>query len=151
MFTQFQGFVGGKNGSYIRLFRPELIEEINRRYSIAAYLPGYRLIGSDAALEGIFVSPDGKVVQIPFIPLSAHYERILFSSEQQFRAEFDRTFKSDASYPPDVTRMAVHPIALGGSPTDPANFKDAPEDIHVEATVFWNKAYAYAIRENRKG
>jgi hypothetical protein len=68
---------------------------------------------------------------------------------QQFRDEFERTFRNDSSYPLELTRMAVHPIALGGSPTDPTNFKDAPEDTHVKATVYWNKVYAHAL-QNRK-
>jgi hypothetical protein len=151
MFTQFQGFIGEKKNIFIRLFKAELLDDINRRYLIAEYLPNYKLIGSDAALEGVFISPDGKVVQIPFIPLSVQYERILFGSLQQFKEELGRGFSRTSVYPADATRMAVHPIALGGSPTDPANFKDAPEDIHVKATVYWNKVYADALRRDSKG
>jgi len=151
MFTQFQGFIGEKGDTLIRLFKPELLDDINRQYQIVDYLPGYQLIGSNTALEGLFVAPDGKVVQIPFIPFSPQYAQILFDSVQHLRDEFKRTFRSDASYLPEFTRMAVHPIALGGSPTDPANFKDAPEDIHVKATVFWNKAYVHALRYKNGG
>ena len=64
----------------MRLFRSEMLDEINRQYLIAEYLPGYRLIGSDTALEGIFVAPDGKVVQIPFIPLSVQHEQTLVAA-----------------------------------------------------------------------
>jgi hypothetical protein len=150
MFTEFQGFIGGKAEMFVRLFRSDLRDEINQRYEVAQYLPGYLLIGSDAALEGIFVAPDGRIVQIPFIPLAAQYAQPLFESVEQFRAEFDCTFKSNSNYPLDRSRMAIHPIALGGSPTDPANFKDAPEDVHVQATVYWNKVYAYASQKDRR-
>jgi hypothetical protein len=150
MFTEFQGFIGQKNDTLTRLFRSDLLDDINHQYMIAEYLPGYYLIGSDAALEGIFVAPDGRVVQIPFIPLSAQYEKLLFDSVEKFRAEFDRSFRDDSAYPLDRTRMAVHPIGLGGNPTDPANFKDAPDDIHVKATVYWNKVYAYPYRKTKR-
>src|SRR5581483_10223451 len=135
-----------KSTTFIRLFKRELLDDINRQYLVQEYLPGYRLIGSDAALEGIFVTPDGKVVLIPFIPLSAQYEEPLFDSVRQFLEEIDHTFRSDCSYPLHLTRIAVHPIALGGSPTEPTNFKDAPEDIHVKAINYWNKVYVHALR-----
>ena len=146
MFTEFQGFIGKKSETFLRLFKSELLDEINRQYQIAQYLPGYQLIGSNAALEGIFVAPDTSVVQIPFIPLRAEYAKIIFISVQQLQDEFNRNFKSDLTYPLELTRMAVHPIALGGSPTDPANFKDAPEEIHVKATVYWNRVYIHALQ-----
>jgi hypothetical protein len=151
MFTEFQGFIGDTGKMFVRLFRSDLRHEINLRYEVAQYLPGYLLIGSDAALEGIFVAPDRQVVKIPFIPLSAQYAKPLFSSVEQFRTEFDRTFRTDSNYPFDRTRMAVHPIALGGSPTEPANFKDVPDDIHVKATVYWNKFYADASQKKPNG
>lgn len=151
MFTEFQGFVGEKHEKPIRLFRSDLLDEINRQYGIAEYLPDYLLIGSDTALEGIFVAPDGQVVLIPFIPLSARHAQKFFGSVAEFRAEFERTFRADTSYPPHLTRIAVHPIALGGSPTDPANIKDASEAIHVETTVYWNKVYADVLRRQNGG
>lgn len=147
MFTEFQGLIGEKGDTFIRLFKPALLDEINHQYQIEEYLPGYQLIGSNAALEGIFVAPNTSVVQIPFIPLRAQYARTMFSSVQQFQDELNRSFASDLSYPLELTRMAVHPIALGGSPTDPANFKDVPEEIHVKSTVYWNSVYIHALKK----
>ena len=151
MFAEFQGYMGEGRETFIRLFRSELLDDINGQYMIAEYLPGYLLIGSDAALEGVFVAPDGRVVQIPFIPLSTQYENHLFDSVEEFRPEFERSFTDDSSQPLDRTRMAVHPIALGGSPTDPTNFQDVPDDVHVKAIVHWNKIYAQALREQNGG
>jgi hypothetical protein len=151
MFAESQGFIGEKGEKLVRFFRSELLEDINRQYLVEHYLPGYRLIGSDTALEGIFVAPDGKIVRIPFIPMSPRYAQELFGSLEELRDEFDRNFKCFLSYPLELTRMAVHPIALGGSPTDPANFKDAPEEIHVKATVYWNKVYAHALQNKGGG
>lgn len=64
MIAEFQGFIGQKKSMFVRMFRSELLDQINKSYEVAQYLPGYRLIGSDAALEGIFVAPDGRVVQL---------------------------------------------------------------------------------------
>jgi hypothetical protein len=148
MYTDRQRIVGERP---IRLFRTAILEEVNRLYEVSAYLPGYTLIGSDTALDGIFKDPDGRIVSIPFVPFDSQYAEVLFADIGALADAFDSQSSPFTARSPELTLLAIHPLALGGSPTDPSNFKDAPYDIHAKSVVFFNKVYIDALEAQRRG
>ncbi|HEY6558769.1 MAG TPA: hypothetical protein VI072_15905 [Polyangiaceae bacterium] len=63
-----EGFVGPEQ--YLMLWRAEQIEELNIGYSVAEYLPGVVLIGTDGADTGFGVDTGGAYVSVPLVGMS---------------------------------------------------------------------------------
>jgi len=44
----------------------------------------------------------------------------------------------------------IHPVILGGSPTDPANKVVLSRTEHMQAVVYWNRVIAEMRRQKRE-
>ena len=66
--------------SYSSDVQTAALDQIIPDYTVKEYQPNYQLIGSDASIDGKFVAPNGRIVQIPFIPMSTEHETVLFDS-----------------------------------------------------------------------
>jgi hypothetical protein len=45
----------------------------------------------------------------------------------------------------------VHPIILGGNPTDPANKTILTREQHIQAVVYWNREIRRLKNQNQTG
>lgn len=77
-----EGFVGPEQ--YLMLWRAEQIEELNLAYSVAQYLPGVLLIGTDGADTGFGVDADGAYVSVPLVGMSPKETKSVGASLNDF-------------------------------------------------------------------
>jgi hypothetical protein len=154
-----EGFIGHE---YLRLFAIDQLPWVNDAYAIGTYLPGYYLFGSNGCGEAYLFGPstphERPVIRIAFVPLDMEYASKSWPSFGHFLfalvnapPEFE-----DSAFPdtpnPDAVGMEVHevhPIGLGGDPTDQKNKVLVPVQKHVELVSFWNKTF-HAIRQRTR-
>jgi len=145
-----EGFIGYE---YLRLYGMDQLPWINSAYQVAKYLPGYYAFGSNGCGEAyLFAPPSGArpVVRIPFIPLDVEYlseswpdfDHFLFALVSAPR-KYDDSSYPDVPNPEAVGQEVheIHPIVLGGNPTEPANQVIVPVEKHVELVIFWNETF----------
>jgi hypothetical protein len=154
-----EGFVGYE---YLRLFALEQLPWVNCAYQVATYLPGYYLFGSNGCGEAyMFGPPDGErpVIRTAFVPLDLEYVSESWPDFPHFLLGLVSAPRQydDSSYPDTPNPEAfgleiheVHPIALGGSPTDPANRLFVPVAKHAELVSFWNKTFPIVKRQRTR-
>lgn len=64
-----EGFVGAEQ--YLALWAASQVAELNVAYSVAKYLPGVVLIGTDGADTGFGIDRNGRFVAMPLVGMSA--------------------------------------------------------------------------------
>ena len=151
-----EGFVGHE---YLRLFALDQLLWVNDAYGVGTYLPGHCMFGSNGCGEAYLFGPptvaERAVIRVSFIPLDPDYVSQSWPSFDQFLLALVNAppDNPDDPYPytPDPDAIGkelheVHPIALGGSPTDPANKVLVPVEKHAELVAFWNRTFN-AIRQ----
>jgi hypothetical protein len=77
-----EGFVADEH--YLIIWRAREIEELNVAYSVARYLPGVVLIGTDGGDTGFGVDADGAYVSVPLIGMSPKEAKTLGTSFDAF-------------------------------------------------------------------
>jgi hypothetical protein len=154
-----EGFVGYE---YLRLFGIEQLPWINAAYQVAKYLPGYYLFGSNGCGEAYLFAPANgpqQVIKMPFIPFDLEYLSESWPDFDHFLlALVSAPCEHDGSPYPDVPNPdsvgqevhEIHPIVLGGSPSDSANQALVPVQKHVELVSFWNEAFQNIKRRSLK-
>ncbi len=151
-----EGFVGHE---YLRLFALTQLSWVNDAYGVDTHLPGHCMFGTNGCGEAYLFGPptaaERPVIRVSFIPLDLDYVSQSWPSFDHFLLALVNAppDSPDDPYPytPDPDAIGkelheVHPIALGGSPTDPANKVLVPVAKHAELVTFWNNAFK-AIRQ----
>jgi len=144
-----EGFIGK---AYLRFYSADGILEVNQAYAVAEYLPGFLLIASNTIGDAICFRPpfmEGRVVQVPFIPLRLDYAERVESSFSDFIARLAASRVGARSLSTSDINPAVigkeifqrHPIVLGGSPTDPNNRDLVSVEEHPELVRYWNNVF----------
>lgn len=146
--TEFGGREGFLGKTYLRLYQLQELVSLNFAYEVSTLLPGVMVFGSNGFGEAFaFDLHDSAVIQVPFLPLSEkHLERkaASFCEFIQSLAASGNSLECD----PDGVGMevhAIHPLCLGGSPTDPANRVLVPAAKHAEICRFWNGVHREAL------
>lgn len=150
-----EGFIGE---TYLRFYEAEKIPEVNEAYEVENYLPGFLLIASNTVGDAICFCPplaEGRVVQVPFIPLRLDLAEPVGSSLTAFLARLAASRATGRSpSPSDINSDLIgkevfqrHPIALGGSPIAPDNRVLVPAEVHPRLVRFWNKVYHHHLRQ----
>jgi hypothetical protein len=152
-----EGFIGA-NG-YVILWRVEELSSLNDAYQVAEYVHGLLLFGSDGGGEafGFDIRSEAKlIVSVPFVGMDPSLIRPV---GPQFTDFLEGLFHSSASTVASdhgfrrklTTESAgkevfeLHPIILGGSPTDLANKVFLDREKHIQAVQYWNSV----IRKQR--
>jgi hypothetical protein len=143
-----EGFVGQ---AYFRLYSVEEMLTLNAAYQVQQFAPGLVIIGSNGGGEAFGFDTrrvPTPIVQIPFIPMDFVYADVRGYSFLEFLNGLANTGKSDQAPIPRINMAAVgkeahqkHPLAFGGSPTDPNNQVLVPSEGHAKLSVFWNGVY----------
>ena len=153
-----EGFIGHE---YLRLFAPEQLPWVNNAYGVDTFLPGHLLFGSNGCGDAYLFKPtpgEIEVSRIPFIPLNTEYTIHTWDSFGHFLvalvdapSEFAQSSYPETPNPEVVGKEVheVHPVALGGNPTDPKNKVLVPVEKHAQLVSYWNKTFNAIIhREN---
>jgi hypothetical protein len=140
-----EGFLGD---SFVRLFRLQELTSLNFAFDVPVLCPEVFIIGSNGCGEAYaFPLNEPAIVQIPFIPLRAECAIHLADSFTGFLQALAASGPSPESNPQTVGMEihGIHPICLGGSPTDPKNKVHVPVAKYPEICKYWNKIYNDAL------
>jgi hypothetical protein len=144
-----EGFLGEE---YLRLYRLEELVDLNLAYEVQTHFPEATIFGSNGLGEG-FAFRVGRpgVIQVPFVPLASEYLDSQGNTFADFVHSLAETGESSAYNPKTVGIEVhdIHPICLGGSPTDSANKALIPVAKHAEVCRFWNKAFRAVLARQR--
>ena len=144
-----EGFLG--NNSYVMLWAVEGLEPLNRGYEVESYCPELLLFGSNGIGEAYAFdkrSAPWPVVEVPFVGMDYSLCAVIGSSFSKFiEALSNKGFEpsGDAIKQTRINEMAgkeifeIHPIILGGSPTDPTNKAILTREQHIQAVAYWNR------------
>jgi hypothetical protein len=146
-----EGFIGT---AYLILWRAGELLDMNRAYQVAEYAPGLFLIGSNAGGEAFAFdtrSDTRPIVSVPFVGMALKEALPVASSFTAFLEELFRVLDDDQCEAPTISSKShvqdftgkeifeIHPVILGGSPTDLANKAILTREQHIEAVQYWNK------------
>jgi len=75
---------------WFQLWPPDEVERWNRDYHVQEFAPGFLGFGSSGGGELLAFDKDGRVVMIPFIPMTADEARPVADSWSQFVERIER-------------------------------------------------------------
>ena len=138
-----EGFLGSE---FLRLYRVDELIDLNVCYDIATNYPQCFIFGSNGCGDafGMLWDQDA-VVRVPFIPMMAEMGDVVAPTICGLVELFAASGVSMESNPATAA-MEVHdkhPIALGGSPTDPENKVLVPPLNHAEICAYWHRVYRH--------
>jgi hypothetical protein len=154
-----EGFIGD---TYVSLWRVAELAELNALARVAEFAPGFTAFGTDGGTELFGFdrrTATNPVVAIPVVGLSWEYGRPLGGSFEAFLRKLSggpvqperrvlgiRLGRKQAPTPnPELFGMnawQIHPVILGGDPTDPKNRTIVPLREMLRFASFWNDQIA---------
>lgn len=155
-----EGSVGGD--SFVMLWKLDELEAFNRDYEVADYCNGLLLFGSSGGGEAYGFNTKQTpwtVVRVPFVGMD---ESLIESVGESFTDFLQRLACGAIDFLMNEFRTAIgetgskkeifeiHPIMLGGNPTDPKNKTLLTRDQHIEAVVYWNREIKRMRSVNRQ-
>lgn len=143
------GFIGE---AYMMHWRIEELRELNQAYQVAEYAPDLVLFGSNGGGEAFAFdrrSDPAPIVIVPFVGMEIGLAHQVGSSFGEFVLDSFRHDPPAIEKPRDVQSdhlkdrngnevFEIHPIILGGSPTDLQNKAFLNRQQHIEAVCYWN-------------
>ena len=75
---------------WFQLWPPAEIDKLNRNYRVPEFAPGFLGFGSNGGGELLAFDSNGRVVMIPFIPMSSEEALPVASSWQDFVEKIER-------------------------------------------------------------
>lgn len=141
-----EGFIGNR---YVILWCVEELLKLNKAYAVVEYAPGPRLFGSDGGGEAFAFDMrlDSKpIVSVPFVGMDLNLARQVAGCFREFLGAQSGHRKSDVASLEGKELFEIHPVILGGSPTDPNNETLLTRAEHIEAVRYWDAV----VRDVRK-
>ena len=162
-FVQFLLLADGAEGNlgdgYLALWRVRDIQSANRTLETESLAPGLLCIGTDGAAMAYaldFASGKPVFVKVPLVGLSRTRSEPMGSSFVEFVEAIaaGRPLTYQGQPRPDPSKLGqivweIHPVILGGSPTDRANRTMLPLGKALEAAAFWNAQMTMAEGNER--
>src|SRR5215831_12700862 len=160
------GVIGDEE--YAILWSVEELASLNDRYEVQSYVPGLLIFGSNGGGEAYGFDtriPNWPIVSVPFVgmewelaePIGASFslclERLYQTkelSESESMSDHNRESGITASQSRGKEIFEIHPVILGGSPTDPANKVVLNRAEHMQAVVYWNRVIAEIRRQKKE-
>jgi hypothetical protein len=119
---------------YLFVFEASEIDALTERYGIAAYLPGYKILGLKSWDDFIVRDEEMRTFTLPTIPMDAQYL-------QPFELDVDSSAVLPDPRFVDKIKWYIKPIIFGGDPSANENMAWLSLDQHVEAVKYWNRLY----------
>ena len=137
-----EGFVGD---GYISFWRVAELVELNALARVAEFAPGLTAFATDGGTELFALDRQTQTpafVMLPVVSLDWQYAEPLGDSFDAFlRTVAGGPLESRSSANPELfgrNAWQIHPVILGGHPTDPRNRTVLPLRKMLEAAGFWN-------------
>ena len=134
-----EGWVGD---SYVSLWPADEIVAHNKTLETHDYAPGLLLFGTDGGGEAYAIdfASDGHVVSVPMVGLCRDLVIEVGANVLEWLADLQGTSRSPPESPqaPRMNLMEIHPVILGGDPTDSANKALVPLSDLLVAAAWWN-------------
>jgi hypothetical protein len=125
---------------YLIIFSEAESEERTLEYSLAEYLPGYRVVGIRGWDDFLILSEAGGLFTVPTVPLSSQYIEP-YSLPTPLLLEPDERFTGQIKW-------YVHPVVLGGDPEPGKNVVWLNHEEHWQAVRYWNVFMCSVTLEN---
>lgn len=119
---------------YVILFDEQEQISFTEQYSLAEFLPGYRIGGLWGWDNFMLLDHDGNRFLVPTIPLIPKYIETFAEVIDSSKFELDVKRKGRIKW-------YVKPIVFSGSPTDDDNMVWITLSDHIDLVKFWNRLY----------
>lgn len=144
------GFMGE---AYMHLWRVEELLTLNLAYQVAEYAPDLFVFGSNGGGEAFAFDrrlDPMPVVAVPFVGIESGLANRVGSSFGEFVSDSFRHDHGTKETPAESLRRCpvelfgkeifeIHPVILGGNPTDPENKVVLDRQQRIEAVRYWNQ------------
>ncbi len=131
---------GWHEDEHFILFDQTEVGAVQRRYSVAEYLPGFQVLGLRGWDDFIVRNETGELFTIPTVPLDSRYLKPLARIPPPARLEPDEQFAGKIKW-------YVKPIVFGGDPSVSDNLIWVDHDTHGDLVCFWNEKYVSATSQ----
>ena len=130
---------------YIRIYDPELLNEINIGYKTEEYISGHAIIGSSDLGDALVIDKrTGQLFWVPFVPLNIDHKQAAFDSIDVLKQMAETKMivndpSKDSNYGLEVHYK--HPVVFGGDMWDKENVLFPTREKPMELCAYWNKVY----------
>jgi hypothetical protein len=151
----FLGFAAVKDGAegylredYYAAWSVNEVADGNRQMEVETYLPGLTLFASNGLGDAYGFDARGpgdpSVVLVPMIGMDWDVALRVADTFEDFFAAREFIPRPPAPSPEMIGKdlYEIHPVAVGGSPTDPDNKRLIERSKHVELAAWWNREIA---------
>ena len=132
-------------GDYLALWPVDQLADLNTRAKVAEFAPNLVAFATNAGGEGYFFDrTTGEFINSPMIGLGYIDPTMAGRDFEEFLAWLAKKYPRSGPAPAaNISRFGrviheIHPILLGGSPTDPKNKTFLPLPTYADAVALWN-------------
>lgn len=125
---------GWQDEHHFILFEERELHEVQFRYAISVYLPGYEIVGLRGWDDFLVRNQAGGLFTVPTVPLAASQLRSFASLPSPESLEVDERFIGKIKW-------YVKPIVFGGDPGISENLIWVDHTTHGQLVRLWNEQY----------